>query len=539
VPGLLHIHTNRSDGRSAPDEIAAIASRAGLKFLVFTDHGDATRSPDAPAYRSGVLCLDGVEISTNDGHYIAFDMPAAPYPLGGEGRDVVEDVRRLGGFGIAAHPDSPKAQLRWDEWQAPFDAIELLNPDTSWRVLAAQGGWRPKERLAAAFLAYPLRAREAIASLVQPPAVVERWVALAARRRVVAIAGTDAHAKLALRNADPGDSSMALPIPGYEPSFRAMSIRARLDRPLSGNAAADAATVVRALRNGHLYAAVDGVASPPSFTFTAANANGTVSAGDVLGAAGPVELRVRSNAPAGFRTLVHDGVRVISSVESTADLTVHGPEGPGVFWAEVVANTGSPPITWIRSNPVYVRGSSGGAQAATPPATVSGTRPLWSGAPADGWRLEHDAKSAGELTIAGAAANPELRFQFSLAGGAAVGQFTALVFDLPEGAGDASRLAFTVRSERPMRLSIQVRDHTADRWQRSVYLDAATEERVVRFEDLVPVGTTHAPLPAVADIRAILFVVDTTNTRPGTSGRIWIRKAALERTAQEPVRFVP
>src|SRR5437773_1293062 len=107
VPGIVHVHTIRSDGRGTPDEIAAAAARAGLKFVVFTDHGDATRTPDRPMYRSGVLCLDAVEISTTGGHYIAIDMPASPYPLGGEARDVVEDVKRLGGFGIAAHPDSP------------------------------------------------------------------------------------------------------------------------------------------------------------------------------------------------------------------------------------------------------------------------------------------------------------------------------------------------------------------------------------------------------------------------------------------------
>ena len=70
VPGILHVHTTRSDGRGTPDEVAAAAARAGVAFLVFTDHGDATRTPDAPVYRSGVLCLDGVEVSTTGGHYL-------------------------------------------------------------------------------------------------------------------------------------------------------------------------------------------------------------------------------------------------------------------------------------------------------------------------------------------------------------------------------------------------------------------------------------------------------------------------------------
>ena len=174
VPGILHVHTNRSDGLLPPDQVAAAAARAGLKFIVFSDHGDATRVPDPPTYRSGVLCLDGVEISTSGGHYAAFDMPASPYPLAGEPRDVVEDVRRLGGFGIVAHPDSPKPQLAWTDWSAPFDAIELLNPDTSWRRLAAASGWTTKRRLLTALLDYPWRAPEVMAHLLQPTAALSQ-----------------------------------------------------------------------------------------------------------------------------------------------------------------------------------------------------------------------------------------------------------------------------------------------------------------------------------------------------------------------------
>src|SRR4051812_15559908 len=108
IPGIVHVHTNRSDGLSAPDTIAAAAAKAGLKFLVFTDHGDGTRKPDPPQYRSGVLCLDGVEVSTNGGHYVAIDMPASPYPLAGEARGVVGGVGRGGGVGGGGPPGFPE-----------------------------------------------------------------------------------------------------------------------------------------------------------------------------------------------------------------------------------------------------------------------------------------------------------------------------------------------------------------------------------------------------------------------------------------------
>src|SRR5687767_5944180 len=111
VRGVYHIHTNRSDGSGTPDEVAAAAARAGLQFIILTDHGDGTRPPDPPAYRSGVLTLDAVELNTAGGHYAALGLPAAPYPLAGTPDDVIEDVHRLGGFGVAAHPGSSRPSL--------------------------------------------------------------------------------------------------------------------------------------------------------------------------------------------------------------------------------------------------------------------------------------------------------------------------------------------------------------------------------------------------------------------------------------------
>jgi hypothetical protein len=560
IAGILHVHTSRSDGLSSPEVVAAAAARAGLKFLVFTDHGDATRPPDPPAYRSGVLCLDGVEVSTSGGHYVAIDMPASPYPLGGEARDVVEDVRRLGGFGIAAHPDSPKPQLRWDDWTAPFDAIELLNPDTSWRLLAQSPGWRGDWRLLKGFLHYPFRAPEVIASLIQPTTAVEKWAALARQRRIVTIAGADAHAKLTPRNADPGDSRLALPYPGYEPSFRVMSVHVRVDAPMTGRAATDAAVLMRAIRNGHLYTAVDGLATPPSFALSATNALGTVHEGDVLGLGGPVLLHVQSNAPAGFVTIVHDGAKVISAARDTQDHVVHAGDGPGLYWAEIVSNIGLPPVTWIRSNPVYIRQRDASQAATLPPAVGAPTVPTGPSLPTDpsvptvpgvprdpaavprndavfdgrsltGWSLEHDARSIAAAEIAPGASGNEIRYRFGLADGPAVGQYASLALNLPVGAGSSDGVRFTVRADKPMRVSLQVRDTTADRWQRSIYVDRTAQERTVTFADLQPVGVTHVRSPERDAIRSLMFVVDTMNTRPGTSGQIWIRAAALVRSA--------
>ena len=354
MPGVFHVHTNRSDGRSSPEEVAAAAARAGVKFVIFTDHGDGTGKPAAPVYHAGVLCIDGVEISTRGGHYIALDLPAAPYPLGGDPRDVIEDVRRLGGFGVVAHPDSPKDDLRWKEWNAPFDAIELVNLDSGWRTRVQENGWRS---MVTAFGTYPFRPSETIGQLFgESTAAPARWESLTRRRRIVALGGTDAHAKLAFGDVDPGDNRFSLPIPSYEAAFGSLTLHARLDGALSGDPQADAKLVLTAIRSGHVYTALSAMAAPAVFEFTAANERGSAQAGDELPAGGPVTLRVRSNAPAPFRASVWKGDELLSGDRSEGEFTVSAPADPAVYRVEIRADNGGGPRLWLLGNPIYVRG---------------------------------------------------------------------------------------------------------------------------------------------------------------------------------------
>jgi hypothetical protein len=530
VPGVFHVHTRRSDGRSSPEVVAAAAARAGLKFVVFTDHGDGTAKPAAPAYHSGVLCIDGVEISTRGGHYIAVDMPAAPYPLGGDPRDVVEDVRRLGGFGVVAHPDSPKEDLRWREWNEPIDGVELANLDTAWRTRVQEAGWRS---VVTALGTYPFRPAETIGHLLgESTTAFGRWEALTPHRKIVALAGADAHAKLAFADVEPGDNRFSLAIPSYEASFNSLTLHVRPDAALTGDASTDAKLLLAAFRSGRLYTAVSALAAPAFLEFTATNDRGSVQAGDELPAGGPVTLRVRTNAPPAFRTSVWRDSEKLSADRTEQEFTVAAPAAPGVYRVDIRAADRDPSPLWVISNPIYVRGPK---PAPTPPVLppATDTRRLFDEQKGEGWSTETDTTSLAAFDVVRGTALPELLFRFGLATGDTTNQFAAIGVATPGGVAPYDRLTFEARAETPMRVSVQLRapvnPDLQERWERSVYLEPDDRRITVFFDDMLPIGATQTPRPPLAAVQSIIFAVDRTNTQAGTSGRIALRAVRLER----------
>jgi len=516
--GVIHVHTRRSDGTGTVDEVARAAARAGLKFVVLTDHGDATREPEGPSYRSGVLCIDAVEISTSGGHVVALGLGKAPYPLGGEPRDVVEDVARLGGMSVAAHPGSNKPELRWTEWSAPLDGLEWLNGDSEWRDESPLA-------LARVLFAYPARGAESLALLLdRPDDVLHRWDQLTRRHPVVAVAGSDAHARLGLRTlGEPYDRSAAFPLPSYTEVFRTFSIALPQLR-LTGNAGADAAAVLAELRAGRVYSSIDALAGPAWLSFTASSADVHLTMGEEYQPRGPVTLRAATNAARAEIRLLKDGEVTARAQNVTLEQTV--PAQSAVYRVEVglPGAPGQQPVPWIVSNPIYLRPSSTTEGTPSRPATTRVAVQYGNG-PASAWRIEKSERASAALDVIGAVGGTQLLLRYALGGTLAEGPFVAFVMPAGQALSTFDRLIFNARADHPMRLSVQLRMAQGDageRWQRSVYLDDLPRTISVFFDDMHPVGGPPGQRPPLDRIESVLLVVDTVNTKPGTSGQIWI-----------------
>jgi len=101
----LHNHTRYSpDARVPPRELVGAATRAGLDGLAITDHNAVGGVAEAlDAARDGFLVIPAMEISTSEGHVLAYGIrEIVPRDL--SARETVERVVALGGVPVAAHP---------------------------------------------------------------------------------------------------------------------------------------------------------------------------------------------------------------------------------------------------------------------------------------------------------------------------------------------------------------------------------------------------------------------------------------------------
>jgi hypothetical protein len=493
VAGAYHVHSTRSDGNGDVATIAAAAARAGLKFVIITDHGDGTRSLDRPAYLDGVLCLDAVEISTDDGHYVALDMPPSPYPLGGTASAVVEDVARLGGFGIAAHPDSPKAALRWTDEHLPVDGIEWVNADSEWRD-------ETRTALARAALGYFVRPSEALSELLDRPAALQRWDRWSASRPIVALAGADAHGGIG-RGTEEGSAGVLarLGIPSYEAAFRTFSNRVILDRPLTGDPAVDARGVFAAIRRGSVFTVVDALATPGLLDF---HRDGSTL---VTRVAAPPRAQL---------VMIHQGTEVARTSGPELRWESGGDGGPYRVEVHLSDAPGTPPVPWLVSNELFT--------------SLAGPKPRigfevpWTGsfsAPVP-WRIEKEPSSSGELETTSAGAT----LTYGLGQDRQNSPFVALATDLRGESFSAIEAALS--SSRPTRVSIQGRADGTGRWGSSVFVDSSN--RLVRIPLSALRSMEHGgPIPPSTSLTSILIVIDSTNTPPGASGRLTVRSLRL------------
>jgi len=130
----LHIHSKFSrDGAATIEEILEQCRSSGLDGCAVTDHNSIEGSLRAFDLASsfGLLVVRGTEISTAEGHVLAYGL-SSTVPRGLSIDKTIQRIHEAGGMAAAAHPRRfPSGLGIRRAFQNRFDAIEILNGGSS------------------------------------------------------------------------------------------------------------------------------------------------------------------------------------------------------------------------------------------------------------------------------------------------------------------------------------------------------------------------------------------------------------------------
>lgn len=345
----LHMHTTYSDGSGSHADLGLAALKTGLDVLLVTDHNVWVQGLDG-YHREGkrrVLLLVGEEVHDQDrdpqkNHLLVFGAERELAQLTDDPQALINAARNAGGLSFIAHPVDPalpafgETDISWVDWSVRgFTGLELWNGFSELKVVVGN-------KLQGLFYAY-------FPELIPHgpfPETLRIWDGLlSGGRRVVAVGGSDAHARrMSL-------GPLRRTIFPYEYHFSSVNTHLLVAGPLSGDLAGDRALVLEALAGGHCYVACDLHAPARGFRFSAHGDGRSVIMGDEIEAGSALTLQATLPSPARIRLLKNG--REVKSLFGSA--LTHVTDGPGVYRIEAHRRHLGLLRGWIFSNPIYVK----------------------------------------------------------------------------------------------------------------------------------------------------------------------------------------
>ncbi len=322
--GVYHVHSEFShDSKASLDYIVKTAKKAGLDFVVVTDHNNIDgKKAYQPSSTSDPLLIFGTEISTwHDGHLGVIGSPEPPFDVE-QTQKIIDIVHRQGGYAIPAHPYSKRKP--WTNWEPnDFNGMEIFCfSDFFYEHPAASLIWK----------AVLLPSRSFLKSvLVVNPKNLERWdQELATGKRMAGFGAVDAHIKFRFKNFIPENYLMA---------FQSVTMYVSAEDKTE-------AKIVEALAIGKSFMAFEVFGLADEFSFSAFKENKSYGPGETLTLESPVQLTVKSPKPAHIK-LIHNGTVVN---ENEADALIFKVTEKGYYRVEIYLDG----RLWIISNPIYV-----------------------------------------------------------------------------------------------------------------------------------------------------------------------------------------
>jgi hypothetical protein len=348
--GVVHVHSflgGHSNGNF--EDIIAAAKSNQLDFVVLTEHTSDqfnTAAMTLKGMHAGVLFVNGNETSAtnSDRLLVVPGNEAEDAEKKSSTEEIVAAAKSKASLAIVAYPQEFKS---WGS--AGYDGVEVYNVFTNARqikpaVMFFDALW--------AFRSYP---DLLFANFYRRPAEnLQKWdeAMVTSGRRLVALAGNDAHANIGVSLIDgSGKTLLGLQLDPYERSFRLVRVHVLIPKgkPLTSE------SLQEALANGHCFIGFDLFGDSTGFSFTGSSGTESKIQGDEIVLRG--EVKLTANVPVPSRIVLLKDGKQIEEEKGTKQKEFVVKE-KGIYRVEInLPQLGSPvgEQPWIISNPIYVR----------------------------------------------------------------------------------------------------------------------------------------------------------------------------------------
>lgn len=347
--GVIHVHSFLGGHSSGSfDEIIAAAKANELQFVIMTEHPGKelnTAELTLKGRQAGILFVNGNEVITTEGDRLLV-FPGSEET--GKAKEhsthsILEATRKRSQLSIVAYPEEFKS------WATDnYDGVELYNVFTNTKrinpvVMFFDGLWSLSSYHDLLFANFYGRPNQSL----------QQWDQANRKRKVIGLAGNDAHANVGLSLADSsGKPILGVRLDPYETSFRLV----RVHLLVPATSALDEKVLLDALSQGHAFIGFDLFGDSSGFSFSASNSMETRVLGDEIALTGEVRLIIFSPLPARI-VLFKDG-ETVPAEESLTTRREFVVKEAGAYRVEAYLpqlnhRVGQEP--WVISNPIYVK----------------------------------------------------------------------------------------------------------------------------------------------------------------------------------------
>ncbi len=359
--GNMHMHTLYSDGAKWHAEIAEDAIKAGLDFIIVTDHNIWVDGVEGYYENEDgrVLLLSGEEVHNvrrepQASHFLAYGAEKELSCFSQNPQQLIDETIAAGGIGFLAHPherDVPifgEPNLGWHDWEIEgFTGLEIWNYMSGFKNCLADelDKLKVKAKLAGQITAVRVAFNPEKYVDGPEPETLALWDKLLGEgKKISAIGNSDAHGILMSMG------PISRVIYPYEFLFRAVNTHIITKKPLTGELVQDKQLILHALKNGHSWVGYDMAHPTNGFRFTGQGVDkGKV--GDHIQLDAGATLQVRTPSKADIRIIRHG--EVVAEIINETNLT-HIPVETGAYRVECTLPYMGRERGWIYSNPIYL-----------------------------------------------------------------------------------------------------------------------------------------------------------------------------------------